>query len=260
MTAKPVGITRRHTLAAAGAGVAAVEQHRGEPPDLGGARVGAHHRNAGLLELPEHLPQGPVGRSAPAGTASTRGECATMRARRVASSGSRTSTATVATAAGSGCSRRLARAIAAFIREAIPDAGQNEIDIVACLSALLRVAGGGHHGLGRGPLFGLIDIHLKASIAAVAAAPAAVRVEVTPKASVEAAAVPLDLSKHPGVVISPMVGTAYGAPEPGAKPFIDIGSKVKAGDTLLISCSTSSLTLPLTLMRGETRRMIPVLR
>jgi acetyl-CoA carboxylase biotin carboxyl carrier protein len=36
------------------------------------------------------------------------------------------------------------------------------------------------------------------------------------------------------VVISPMVGTAYGAPEPGAKPFIDIGSKVKAGDTLLI--------------------------
>jgi len=45
---------------------------------------------------------------------------------------------------------------------------------------------------------------------------------------------PHDLSKHPGVVISPMVGTAYGAPEPGAKPFIDIGSKVKAGDTLLI--------------------------
>ena len=31
-----------------------------------------------------------------------------------------------------------------------------------------------------------------------------------------------------------MVGTAYAAPEPGAKPFIDIGSKVKAGDTLLI--------------------------
>jgi acetyl-CoA carboxylase biotin carboxyl carrier protein len=70
--------------------------------------------------------------------------------------------------------------------------------------------------------------------AATAAAPAAVRVEVAPQAPVEATAVPLDLSKHPGVVISPMVGTAYGAPEPGAKPFIDIGSKVKAGDTLLI--------------------------
>jgi acetyl-CoA carboxylase biotin carboxyl carrier protein len=70
--------------------------------------------------------------------------------------------------------------------------------------------------------------------AATGAAPAAVRLEVAPQAPVEAAAVPLDLSKHPGVVISPMVGTAYGAPEPGAKPFIDIGSKVKAGDTLLI--------------------------
>ena len=31
-----------------------------------------------------------------------------------------------------------------------------------------------------------------------------------------------------------MVGTAYAAPEPGAKPFVEIGSQVKAGDTLLI--------------------------
>jgi acetyl-CoA carboxylase biotin carboxyl carrier protein len=45
---------------------------------------------------------------------------------------------------------------------------------------------------------------------------------------------PLDVSKHPGVVTSPMVGTAYCAPEPGAKPFIEVGSKVKTGDTLLI--------------------------
>ncbi len=44
----------------------------------------------------------------------------------------------------------------------------------------------------------------------------------------------IDPLKHPGLVVSPMVGTAYVAPEPGAKPFIDIGSKVKAGDTLLI--------------------------
>jgi acetyl-CoA carboxylase biotin carboxyl carrier protein len=50
----------------------------------------------------------------------------------------------------------------------------------------------------------------------------------------ELAAAPIDLAKHPGVVNSPMVGTAYAAPEPGAKPFIEIGSKVKAGDTLLV--------------------------
>jgi acetyl-CoA carboxylase biotin carboxyl carrier protein len=66
------------------------------------------------------------------------------------------------------------------------------------------------------------------------AAPAAPRAEMPLQPVAELAAAPLDLSKHPGVVISPMVGTAYAAPEPGAKPFIDIGSKVKAGDTLLV--------------------------
>jgi acetyl-CoA carboxylase biotin carboxyl carrier protein len=43
-----------------------------------------------------------------------------------------------------------------------------------------------------------------------------------------------DPMKHPGVVMSPMVGTAYLAPEPGARRFVDIGSVVKAGETLLI--------------------------
>jgi acetyl-CoA carboxylase biotin carboxyl carrier protein len=45
---------------------------------------------------------------------------------------------------------------------------------------------------------------------------------------------PADPAKHPGVVTSPMVGTAYVGPEPGAMPFVDIGSKVLAGDTVLI--------------------------
>ena len=61
-----------------------------------------------------------------------------------------------------------------------------------------------------------------------AAAPAA-----TASASASAA-VANDLSKHPGVVPSPMVGTAYWAPEPGAKPFVDVGSKVSVGQTLMI--------------------------
>jgi acetyl-CoA carboxylase biotin carboxyl carrier protein len=43
-----------------------------------------------------------------------------------------------------------------------------------------------------------------------------------------------DFAKHPGAVHSPMVGTAYWASEPGAKPFIDVGSKVSVGQTLLI--------------------------
>lgn len=43
-----------------------------------------------------------------------------------------------------------------------------------------------------------------------------------------------DLKSHPGVVTSPMVGTAYRSPEPGAKPFVDEGSDVTAGQTILI--------------------------
>ena len=39
---------------------------------------------------------------------------------------------------------------------------------------------------------------------------------------------------HPGTVTSPMVGTAYRSPEPGAPPFVEIGAKVAAGQTLLI--------------------------
>jgi acetyl-CoA carboxylase biotin carboxyl carrier protein len=52
--------------------------------------------------------------------------------------------------------------------------------------------------------------------------------------SASAPAAAADFSKHPGAVPSPMVGTAYWAPEPGAKPFIEVGSKVSAGQTLLI--------------------------
>jgi acetyl-CoA carboxylase biotin carboxyl carrier protein len=55
-----------------------------------------------------------------------------------------------------------------------------------------------------------------------------------PQVVTQSVAAPLDPAKHPGVVNSPMVGTAYAAPEPGAKPFIEIGSRVKAGDTLLV--------------------------
>ena len=41
-------------------------------------------------------------------------------------------------------------------------------------------------------------------------------------------------NKHPGAVNSPMVGTAYSAPEPGKDPFIKLNSQVIKGDTLLI--------------------------
>jgi len=43
-----------------------------------------------------------------------------------------------------------------------------------------------------------------------------------------------DPAQHPGAVASPMVGTAYLGPAPGARPFVEIGSRVKAGETLII--------------------------
>jgi acetyl-CoA carboxylase biotin carboxyl carrier protein len=45
---------------------------------------------------------------------------------------------------------------------------------------------------------------------------------------------PADPAQHPGVVASPMVGTAYLAPEPGARPFVDVGTVVKTGEPLMI--------------------------
>ena len=66
---------------------------------------------------------------------------------------------------------------------------------------------------------------MPAHISPVGAPPASVAMSTSKSA---------DPAKHPGVVSSPMVGTAYMAAEPGGKPFIDVGSKVKVGDTLLI--------------------------
>jgi acetyl-CoA carboxylase biotin carboxyl carrier protein len=81
-----------------------------------------------------------------------------------------------------------------------------------------------------------LRVRVARSVSIAASIPASVQ----PAASVPLAAVApvpaaaADLAKHPGVVPSPMVGTAYWAPEPGAKPFIEVGTKVSAGQTLLI--------------------------
>ena len=43
-----------------------------------------------------------------------------------------------------------------------------------------------------------------------------------------------DPNQHPGLVTSPMVGTAYLSPEPKAAPFVEVGTRVTTGDTLRI--------------------------
>ena len=65
---------------------------------------------------------------------------------------------------------------------------------------------------------------------AVGAAPAAAPMTASPAPAPSGT----DVSAHPGLVTSPMVGTAYLAPEPGARVYVEVGSRVRAGDTLLI--------------------------
>ena len=55
-----------------------------------------------------------------------------------------------------------------------------------------------------------------------------------PLAAPAAAAPASDPIQHPGLVASPMVGTAYLGPAPGARPFVEVGSAVKAGETVII--------------------------
>lgn len=68
-----------------------------------------------------------------------------------------------------------------------------------------------------------------------AAAPVAAPASATPAISTETAPAGSAPSAPPANAITcPMVGTAYLSPEPGAKPFITVGSKVAKGDTLLL--------------------------
>jgi len=68
-------------------------------------------------------------------------------------------------------------------------------------------------------------------VAAPAAAPAAAA---APAVAAPAAEASDDPAAHPGAVTSPMVGTCYLQPEPGAPSFASVGQQVKEGDTILI--------------------------
>ena len=66
-------------------------------------------------------------------------------------------------------------------------------------------------------------------------APAHVPVHVTePPASERPDSPPAEASSSGHEIASPMVGTFYSGPAPGAKPFVDLGSRVEVGDTLCI--------------------------
>lgn len=73
-----------------------------------------------------------------------------------------------------------------------------------------------------------------AASAAVAAAAAAAPAPVEAPAPTAPAAAPAASAEPRKTINSPMVGTFYRAPSPGAKPYADVGQRVKAGDTVCI--------------------------
>jgi acetyl-CoA carboxylase biotin carboxyl carrier protein len=83
------------------------------------------------------------------------------------------------------------------------------------------------------------DARLRVVRQAVVAAPVAAQVAVAAPMAAAPAAAPVIVAEaldadHPGAVTSPMVGVAYMSPEPGAAPFVTVGSKVALGQTLLL--------------------------
>ncbi|MCP1561450.1 UNVERIFIED_ORG: acetyl-CoA carboxylase biotin carboxyl carrier protein [Methylobacterium sp. SuP10 SLI 274] len=82
-----------------------------------------------------------------------------------------------------------------------------------------------------------IRVARKIETVSVQVAPSAPAAVAAPVAAAPAALAPAPAKSgagHPGAVPSPMVGTAYLRPSPDAKPFIEIGTKVQAGDKLLL--------------------------
>lgn len=85
-------------------------------------------------------------------------------------------------------------------------------------------------------------VYAAAPVAAAAAAAAVA-------ASGGAATAASDEASHPGAVKSPMVGTVYTAPEPGAAPFVKVGDSVNAGQTVLIVEAMKTMN-PITAPKG----------
>jgi len=115
--------------------------------------------------------------------------------------------------------------------------GKNKLDtgLVRELAAILREADLGEIEVEHEGLRVRVSKPAAPVVQATMAAPAPVAVAATPAAATPAAATAETAPDTPDNAIkSPMVGTAYLSPEPGAKAFVSVGDKVKKGDTLML--------------------------
>jgi acetyl-CoA carboxylase biotin carboxyl carrier protein len=105
---------------------------------------------------------------------------------------------------------------------------QVDTDLVRELAAMLNDTGLSEIAVEDGERKIRVSRTMTAVSAPMMAAP------VAPPAAAPAAAAPTAPAISANAMKSPMVGTAYLAPEPEAAPFVSVGQQVKAGDTVLI--------------------------
>lgn len=116
-------------------------------------------------------------------------------------------------------------------------AGSVDPDLVRELADILRDSGLSEIEVSHGDLKLRLARTLTVAAAPIASAPLALAAPAHAPTSAPAEAdsgAGADLRSHPGAVASPMVGTAYLSPEPGAQAFVKIGDQVSEGQTLLI--------------------------
>jgi acetyl-CoA carboxylase biotin carboxyl carrier protein len=122
-------------------------------------------------------------------------------------------------------------------KKAAPKTAMNDpdLELIASLAEILNDTGLSEIELDRKGTKFRVAKQLTAVATVTSAAPApAVHAHAAPVHEAPATGAPKAIGDHPGTVKSPMVGTVYMAPSPGAANFIEIGSAVKEGQTLLI--------------------------
>ncbi len=112
--------------------------------------------------------------------------------------------------------------------------GTPEREMIRELADLLNETGLSEIEIEKSGLRVRVARQLTVSAVAAQAMPAGVPAVAAAAPAAAPAAASGDPAKHPGAVKSPMVGTAYRAPEPGAAAFVEVGKRVSVGDTLLI--------------------------
>lgn len=113
-------------------------------------------------------------------------------------------------------------------------ARQVDTDLIRDLATLLDDTGLTEIEIGSGDSRIRIARTVTAAPAASVVAAAAPAAPAPAQGEAEASGAPEFDHTHPGAVTSPMVGTAYMAPEPGAAPFVSEGARVEEGQTLMI--------------------------